>query len=101
MAAFDTDNSAHNDVVQRRNDKGLKGMGEDEYAERVNANRPTIFERLIIVAVIAVLAGAAMTAHVHGPVGSSVDTAAVGSVSEPRAAFEYCREHSPYADRSC
>lgn len=100
MAAFDTATPVHNDVVQHRSDEGTKGMGERDYAERVKANRPTISERLIIIAALALLATAGITAHFGGPIGSAVDAATVGSV-EPQADLEYCREHSPYADRSC
>jgi hypothetical protein len=79
----------------------LNGMGERDYVEKIKANRPSLSERLIIVAALLLLGVAGLTAHMNGTMASGVDLSSVGSVSEPLPSLDYCREHSPYADKSC
>ncbi len=44
---------------------------------------------------------AGLTAHFGGSMASALDTETVGSISQSLPSVDYCREHSPYADRSC
>ncbi|MDM9624804.1 hypothetical protein QTL95_02775 [Rhizobium sp. S152] len=108
MTIFENDNSTHCDAIRFSADTEQSGSAGRAYAERVTANRPTIAERFIIVAALLLLSAAGVMAHFAGPAGSSIDNATVGSVSETvgsasfmPADLDFCREHSPYADRSC
>ncbi len=108
MTIFENDNSTHCDAVRFSADTEQSGSAGRDYAERVAANRPTITERFIIAAAVLLLSAAGVTAHFTGPAGSSIDNSTVGSVSEAvtpapgkATSLDFCREHSPYADRSC
>ncbi|MBB3393771.1 MULTISPECIES: hypothetical protein [unclassified Rhizobium] len=95
-------NTARGDVVHHHaTDDELDGMGEREYVEHVNAHKPSISERFIVLAAFALLGIAGLTVHLTAPMASGLDTATVGSISESLPAVDYCREHSPYPDRSC
>ncbi|CAN7688712.1 hypothetical protein [Rhizobium sp. LjRoot258] len=95
-------NTARGDVVHHHaTDDELNGMGEREYAEHVNAHRPSISERVIVLAALVLLGIAGLTVHFGVPMASALDTATVGSISESLPSVDYCREHSPYPDRSC
>jgi len=95
-------NTARGDVVHHHaTDDELDGMGEREYAEHVNAHKPSMSERTIVIGALALLAIAGLTVHFGGPMASGLDTSAVGSISESLPSVDFCREHSPYPNRSC
>jgi hypothetical protein len=95
-------NAARGDVAHHHaTDDELNGMGEREYAEHVGAHKPSISERFIVLAAFALLGIAGLTVHFTAPMASDLDTAAVGSISDSLPSVDYCREHSPYPDRSC
>jgi hypothetical protein len=79
----------------------LNRMAECEYQEHIKANRPSVSEGLVIVGAFLMLGAAALTVNMGGSVASAVDRSPVGSIAESAPALDYCREHSPYADKSC
>ncbi|OWW04683.1 hypothetical protein ATY81_01490 [Rhizobium sp. R72] len=95
-------NTARGEAVHHSaTDHVLKGTGEREYAEHVNSHKPSISERLIVLAAFTLLGAAGLTVHFTAPMASGLDKATVGSISDSLPAVDYCREHSPYPDRSC
>ncbi|WP_431322852.1 hypothetical protein [Rhizobium sp. YTU87027] len=95
-------NTARGDVVHHHaTDDELNSMGEREYVEHVTAHKPSISERFIVLAAFTLLGVAGLTVHFTAPMASSLDTATVGSIFESLPAVDFCREHSPYPDRSC
>ncbi|SEI08474.1 hypothetical protein SAMN05216228_102265 [Rhizobium tibeticum] len=95
-------NTARGDVVHHHaTDDELNGMGEREYAEHVNAHGASISERVIVLAALVLLGIAGLTVHFGVPMASGLDAATVGSISESLPSVDYCREHSPYPNRSC
>jgi hypothetical protein len=102
MTNDDAFNVARGDTVQHHNtDEELNGMGEREYAEHVSAHRPSVSERFIVVGTLLLLGAAGLTAHMGGSMASAVDTETVSSIEQSLPSLDYCREHSPYADKSC
>ncbi|KQV65234.1 hypothetical protein [Rhizobium sp. Root1220] len=102
MTTDDTWTAPRGDVVHHHaTDDELDGMGEREYAEHVSAHRPSISERVIVLGALVLLGIAGFTAHMTGSIASGVDTATVGSISDSLPSVDYCREHSPYADKTC
>ncbi len=101
MKDGETLNTARGDVVHHHaTEDELNGMGEREYVEHVNANAPSLSNRVIVLAAFVLLGVAGLTVHYTAPM-ASLDPATVGSISETLPSVDYCREHSPYPDRSC
>jgi hypothetical protein len=102
MSNDDAWNAVRGDVVQHHaTDEELNSTGEREYAEHVNAHRPSVSERFIVVGTLLILGIAGLLAHMGGSMASGVDTETVSSISRSLPSLDYCREHSPYADKSC
>ncbi len=93
----DRGDTVHHHATNEESDR----MGEREYQEHIKANRPSASERFIIVGALLVLGAAGLTAHMGGSVASAVDRSPVGSIVESSLTLDYCREHSPYAEKSC
>ncbi|EPE94790.1 hypothetical protein [Rhizobium grahamii] len=101
MQDGETWHTTRGDVVHHHTTEDeLNGMGEREYGERVNAHRPSISDRVIVLAAFVLLGAAGLTVHFTAPM-ASLDPATVGSISDTLPSVDYCREHSPYPDRSC
>jgi hypothetical protein len=102
MKDVDSWSAERGDTVHHHaTEEELSGMGEQDYVEHIKANRPSMSERFIIVGALVLLGVAGLAAHMNGSMASTVDLNPVGSVSEPLPSLDYCREHSPYADKSC
>ncbi|WP_082597269.1 hypothetical protein [Rhizobium sp. Root708] len=85
---------------QHLNDDHASGAGEHDYADHVSAQRLSLGERFFVVGVLVMLGIAGMTAH-FSSTPANLDPQTVGSISESLPSLDYCREHSPYPDRSC
>lgn len=102
MTNDDNWNAVRGDTVQHHaTDEEMNGMSEREYAEHVSAHRPSVSERFIVVGTLLLLGIAGFTAHMGGTMASGVDTETVSSISGSLPALDFCREHSPYADKFC
>ena len=101
MKDGETWNTARGDVVHHHaTEDELNGMGEREYLEHVTANAPSLSNRVMVLAAFVLLGVAGLTVHYATPM-ASLDPATVGSISDALPSVDYCREHSPYPDRSC
>jgi hypothetical protein len=102
MTGVDSWSAERGDTVHHHaTGEELSGMGEREYVEHVKANRLSVSERFIILGALLLLGVAGLTAHMNGSMASAIDTSSVGAISESLPSLDYCREHSPYADKSC
>lgn len=102
MNDVDSWSAARGDTVHHHETgEELNGMGEREYVEHIKASRPSLSERFVILGALVLLGVAGFAAHMSGSMASSIDPAQVGSVYEAVPSLDYCREHSPYAEKSC
>ena len=106
MKNCDNFNSAHSDIAHRPLEREGAGNGERDYVEHVRAQKLSISERIVVLGALVLLGIAGMTAHVGGAMPLGVDPAATASITTtttttPHPASEFCRDYSPYAERSC
>ena len=103
MRDVDSWSAPRGDTVHHHaTDEELDGMGEREYVEHIKAtSRPSVSERFLIVGALLVLGAAGYVAHMYTSTASAVDLAPVGAISDSGPSLDYCREHSPYPDKSC
>ncbi|PDS81099.1 hypothetical protein CO667_00115 [Rhizobium sp. L43] len=80
------------------------GVGERDYVEHVSAQKLSGFERVVVVAALALLSFvgfAAYSSNETDPVTTSAIAATSGDSAPHHQPYGHCRESSPYAERVC
>ena len=105
MASSEIWDPATGNLVHRHTADGQTGSEAEyeyvEHARHIGANRLSLGEKLVVFGALILLGIAALTVHLGGPLASPIDTQTVGAISESLPAVDFCREHSPYPDKSC
>jgi hypothetical protein len=90
-------------MAHRIKESAAAGDGERDYVEHVSAQRLSGVERLVVVVALILLGFAGFTAYSDDK--DPITTSAIGTPAvqtEPaHPAYDYCREHSPYPEKSC
>ncbi|MBB4292331.1 hypothetical protein GGE16_004407 [Rhizobium leguminosarum] len=80
------------------------GLGERDYVEHVTAQKLSGFERVVVVAALALLSFVGFAAYSSSetdPVTTSAIAATSGDNTPHHQPYGHCRESSPYAERVC
>lgn len=109
MTNFDDFNPGHRDMVAHASIVAEPlGDGERDYAEHVRSQRLSGSDRLIVLGAVVLLGLAAFAGHFTTPVTDQITTSAIATpaAADPAPAahhhrFDFCREYSPYAEKSC
>lgn len=80
------------------------GLGERDYVEHLSAQKLSGFERVVVVAALALLSFVGFAAYSSSetdPVTTSAITATSGDSTPHHQPYGHCRDSSPYAERVC
>ncbi|MBB4236318.1 hypothetical protein GGD57_002896 [Rhizobium esperanzae] len=104
MTDCETLTRRHDMVTHHVREDETAGSGERDYAEHVSAQKLSGFERVVVVAALALLSFvgfAAYSSNQTDPVTTSAIAAPSGDNGPHHQPYGHCRDSSPYAERVC
>ena len=103
MIDSETYKPSQSDMAHHIKESEAAGEGERDYVEHVSAQRLSGFERIVVVAALVLLSFAGFTAYSDDkdPITTSAISAPATQAEPEHPAYDNCREHSPYPEKSC